>query len=142
MNKFPDCFPDNFETEILPKEAKQENKSVYRIMKWGKINRDSFIGTFEEIQRGLRSRGKNFDPNDPGEYSTSCNMEYSEAKYVLDVLMRHPPAAIIAKGETEGTCGPSQLTSERNKSEKTQHVDWWVYKESEPQNYFKEVADE
>ena len=35
MKKYPKCFPDNFETEILPEDAKEENKSVYRIIKSG-----------------------------------------------------------------------------------------------------------
>ena len=30
MKKYPECFPENFETDILPKDAKKENKSVYR----------------------------------------------------------------------------------------------------------------
>ena len=37
MKKYPKCFPDNFETEILPEDAKEENKSVYRIIKSGII---------------------------------------------------------------------------------------------------------
>ena len=51
--------------------------------------------------------------------------------------MRHHPKAFIAKGVTEGTCGPCQLTSEREKGRKDSHVDWWIYEESEPQLYFK-----
>ena len=43
MKKYPKCFPENFETEILPEGAKEENKSVYRIIKKGQIDRDSFI---------------------------------------------------------------------------------------------------
>ena len=33
MGKYPECFPENFEEEILPKEAKEENKNVYRVIK-------------------------------------------------------------------------------------------------------------
>ena len=29
MSRYPDCFPDNFEKDILPKEAREENKEVY-----------------------------------------------------------------------------------------------------------------
>ncbi|MFR8247623.1 MAG: hypothetical protein ACLU9V_07035 [Roseburia sp.] len=71
-------------------------------------------------------------------YSTSCNMDYSEAQYALDMFMRHHPKAIIAKGQIEGSCGPSQLTSEREERTDT-HVDWWLYQDSEPQNFFREV---
>lgn len=139
MGKYPDCFPDNFEEKILPKDAKFENKRVYRVIKNGIINKDSFISTFEEEQRGLRPRSKKgLDLLDPGYYSTSCQMEYSDADYLLNIFMRHNPKVFIAEGVTEMTCGPCQLTSERDKRNDS-HVDWWIYKEAEPQKYFKEV---
>lgn len=138
MKKFPRCFPENFRTDILPQGAKEDNKSVYRIIKYGTINRDSFIGTYEEICRGLIPPKKKLNLNDPSIFSTSCNIEYSEAEYALNVFMRHYPKPFIAKGVTEGTCGPSQLTAERKKDETT-HVDWWVYEESEPHTYFEKV---
>lgn len=141
MKKYPECFPQNFETDILPDGAKNENKSVYRVIKSGIIDRDGFIGTYEEIQRGLIPPKKRMNLKNPSLYSTSCNIKYSEAKYALSVFMRHHPRALIARGETEGTCGPSQLTSEREERNDT-HVDWWVYEESEPQGYFKEANDD
>lgn len=142
MSKYPECFPENFENEILPKEAKQENKKVYRIIKYGAINRDSFISTYEEIQKGLIPPRRKLNLADPGTYSTSCNIEYSEADYLLNVFMRHHPKVFIASGETEASCGPCQLTSERESREDT-HVDWWIYGKAEPQKFFKEVnADE
>lgn len=115
MKKFPRCFPENFRTDILPQGAKEDNKSVYRIIKYGTINRDSFIGTYEEICRGLIPPKKKLNLNDPSIFSTSCNIEYSEAEYALNVFMRHYPKPFIAKGVTEGTCGPSQLTAERKR---------------------------
>ena len=140
MEKFPECFPEKFETDILPKGAKKENKSVYRVIKYGTINRDSFIGTYEEIQRGLIPRKKKMDLDNPGLYSTSCNIEYSEAQYATDIFMRHHPKVFIAKGQTESSCGPCQLASEREERKDT-HVDWWIYQEAEPQKYFSEVAE-
>ncbi len=139
MSKYPECFPDNFEKEILPKEAKHENKLVYRIIKYGKIDRDGFISSYEEVLRGLKpAPKKGIDLADPGEYSTSCNIEYAEAEYMLNVFMRHYPRPFIAKGVTEATCGPCQLTSEREERDDT-HVDWWIYKDANPQEYFEEV---
>jgi len=41
MKKYPECFPENFETDILPKDAKKENKSVYRVIKFGTIDSGS-----------------------------------------------------------------------------------------------------
>lgn len=141
MSKYPACFPENFEKEILPKEAKEENKNVYRVIKSGKIDRNSFIGTFEEMKRGLIPKKKRINLNDPGLYSTSCNIDYSEAEYALNMFMRHYPEPKIAKGVTQGICGPCQLTSEREVRDDT-HVDWWVYEKSQPQLYFKEVEDD
>lgn len=138
MKKYPACFPSHFETDILPKEAKEENKSVYRVMKYGEMNREGFISTYEEIKRGLIPPRKRMNPEDPGIYSTSCNMEYSEAEYAVNLFMRHHPEAFIAKGETEGSCGPCQLTAEREPRKDT-HVDWWVYEEAMPQNYFEKL---
>lgn len=140
MKKYPECFPENFETDILPEGAKKENKAVYRVIKYGTINRDSFIGTYEEIQRGLIPPKKKMNLKDPGLYSTSCNIEYSETEYALNMFMRHYPRPFIAKGETEATCGPCQLTAEREERDDT-HVDWWLYEETEPQTYFSEVID-
>lgn len=141
MKKYPECFPENFESEILPNEAKEKNIPVYRVIKYGEINRNSFISTYEEIQRGLIPRRKKMNLSDPGIYSTSCNIEYSEAKYALDMFMRHYPQPFIAKGETEKTCGPCQVTAEREKRTDT-HVDWWIYEAAEPQVYFKEVNED
>ena len=141
MGRYPDCFPENFETEILPAGAKEENKSVYRIIKYGTINRESFISTYEEIHRGLIPPRKRINLKDPGIYSTSCNMDYSEAEYVLRLIMRHKPEAFIAQGETEKSCGPCQLTAERETG-KGAHVDWWVYDDSEPQRYFEKEDQE
>lgn len=138
MKKYPACFPENFEKDILPKGAKHEDKDVYRIIKYGKLDRDSFIGTYEEIQRHLIPPKKKMNLEDPGLYSTSCNIEYSEAEYVLNMMMRHYPEPFIAKGCTQKDCGPCQLTSEREERKGT-HVDWWVYEETEPQKYFSEV---
>ena len=46
MGKYPDCFPENFETEILPKDAQENSRRVYRIIKYGdEISRKNFMST-------------------------------------------------------------------------------------------------
>lgn len=143
--KYPECFPDDFETKILPKGAERKNRSVYRIMKYGKIDRDGFISTFEEIQRGLITPKKTMNLNDPGIYSTSCCMDYKDVEYLLQIMMRHHPEAFVVKGETDGECGLSQITSEREpktSNRNKSHVDWWVYENSNPHLHFdKEIED-
>lgn len=98
MKKFPECFPENFEKEILPKAAKEENKSVYRVIKYGTINRDSFISTYEEIQRGLIPPKRKMNSNDPGLYSTSCNIEYTEAGICFKFVYETSSKSIHCKG--------------------------------------------
>lgn len=36
---------------------------------------------------------------------------------------------------TEPECGPCKKSENKNSS----HVDWWIYKDSHPEEYFKEV---
>lgn len=131
MRLFPTCFPKNFETEILPPNAKFERKHVYRIIKSGTLNREAFLSTYEEVLNGLRPKGKNWDENNPSTYSTSCSMNIKDAEYLLSIFMRNYPTPCIAEGETVCECGPCQLTSE-----KSSHVDWWIYSDSSPQDAF------
>lgn len=142
MKSFPDCFPKNFTTDILPAGVTEENKTVYRVIKYGILNRDSYVGTYEEIQKGLMPppKYKQLDLADPSTYSTSCSLEKSELEFLLKMCMRYHPAAFIAKGITAVECGPSQLTSDREPRDDT-HVDWWIYKDAEPQYYFEEVLE-
>lgn len=141
VNKFPQCFPPNFESEILPAGADFRGRVVYRVMKYGKIDRNSFLGTYQEIVEGLMPPPrKPLDMNDPGTYSTSCYEKRSDLEYFLKVTMRREPAAFIAKGITCGECGPSQLSSDRktNTHKDSSHVDWWIYESASPELYFKE----
>ena len=141
MKSFPDCFPKDFATDILPAGAVEEDKTVYRVIKYGILNRDSYVGTYEEIIKGLMLPGRReLDLSKPGTYSTSCYLKKSELEYFLKLCMRHHPAAFIAKGTTAADCGPSQLTSDREPRDDT-HVDWWIYKDAEPQSYFEEVLE-
>ena len=139
MGKYPDCFPDNFEKDILPDGAQENSRRVYRIIKYDeKISRRNFMSTYEEVQLKLMPKPKRYNENEPSTYSTSCNTELSKIRYFLGLCMKHRPRAFIAVGTTDGSCGVSQLTSERTKSNGG-HVDWWVYADAEPQIYFEKV---
>lgn len=141
MNQYPSCFPDDFEQNILPKGANYSEKAVYRVMKKGYIDREGFISTYEEIKRGLIPPGNKLtDLKDPSLYSTSCNVELSDAQYILGLLSGHHPTSVIAQGTIHPQCGPWQLTSERTGGTNS-HVDWWVYDKSNPQTYFREVNE-
>jgi len=144
---FPNCFPTDFREKILPKGAAEQKLEVYRVCKWGRIERQAFLSTYEETELGLRppKRGDNKAiekwRNNPGTYSTSCNVEYYEACRVLDLFMRNYPEPIISKGEIQPDLGPSQLTKERG-GEDNSHVDWWIYKDTEPHMSFEEVESD
>lgn len=139
MSKYPDCFPENFERDILPKGAKPVNRHVYRLIKSGKIDRSGFLSTFEEVKSGAVPPPKRgLDLSAPETYSTSCFEDYQDIEYLLDIFMRHYPRVFVAEGETHASCGPSQRTSERRKKEDS-HVDWWIYNDAEPHKFFKEV---
>lgn len=105
--RYPECFPGNFETEILPKGAKEERRPVYRVMKSGTIDREGFISTYEEIQRGLIPPKKKLGWNKPEIYSTSCNMDYSEAQYALDMFMRHHRKQSLQRDRPKGAVAPA-----------------------------------
>lgn len=101
--EFPDCFPENFKTKILPQEAKEQDlQQVYRISKTGTIDENTFISTFEEVQKGIRPHCKTDDLNDPSFYSTSCCLSFERASYLLNLIMRHVPSPKILKRRYHG----------------------------------------
>lgn len=149
IKEFPDCFPHEIVDEILL-EGKNKEIEVYRICKKGKINREAFMSSLEEaiLKRGnpklnLQNKKSNNSNNDKlKEYSTSCSLTKEFLEVMLDTYMRKKePQAIISKGVTSPDCGPSQITYERT-GEESPHVDWWIYKNTNPQLFFKEVEND
>lgn len=137
VRKFPDCYPKNFESEILPEGAREQEIEVYRVAKTGKIEESTFWSTFLENLSRVdydTSRYIPKDPNDPSEYSTSFYEKYKSVAYVCKMLTKNSPSPIIIKGKTELGYGPSQRTRERKK-EKKKHVDWWLYDKAFPQSF-------
>lgn len=139
VRKFPDCYPENFESEILPEGAREQEIEVYRVAKTGKIEESTFWSTFLEnsIERGNNtSRYIPKDSNDPSEYSTSFFEKYKSAVSVCKMLTKHCPPSIVIKGKTEPEYGPSQRTEERTGiRDKKKHVDWWLYDKAFPQSF-------
>lgn len=135
---FPDYFPENFEAEILPKDAEYDSLEVFRILINGRLDTQAFESTYKGVLDGSVKR--KVDLSDSGTYSTSCFYDREDVDYLLEMTFKkNHPAAKIAKGVTEASCGPHQITKKRDPSVTTSHVDWWIYKDVEPQNYFKEV---
>ena len=134
MGRFPDCFPVDFATKILPANAGYTRHHVYRVVKSGRIDRQAFESSYEENLRQARfRRPRPLRKDDPSTYSTSCCVDYEQAAFLKKVTFRDPPEAIIAEGITEPICGPTL------KNQASGHVDWWIYKDAKPECYFKEV---
>lgn len=143
--EFPDCFPENFESEILPKNLKDQQLHVFRVCLHGPISRETFCGTYEEAMkapneriRNIRLRGKPL--NDAGTYSTSCFRERVDCEGSLVCLQRHHPSPFLIEGTASSEYGPLQETKERKKCN-TSHVDWWLYKNADPSEKFHKVKD-
>lgn len=142
QHQFPDCFPANFEEDILPKNIKPGRIRVFRVCKYGRLDKQAFISTFEEVKLGLRPPGMRWSAQlkDPGTYSTSCNTDLDQIMGVLDSLQGYHPRAFLSVGEAFSEIGPVQRTSERKKNANG-HVDWWLFKDADPSPYFQQVEE-
>lgn len=130
MPGFPECFPADFESEILPKDVEYKAYPVYRVLKKGVLNREAFVSSFEEFPKRFNNSRK------AASYSTSCFQDYDEIYNIMMFTFRDKhPKATLSYGATEPECGPCKKSNNLNSS----HVDWWIYKDSHPEKYFKEV---
>lgn len=141
IDKAAKVFPNFFSNFDLPEGAKKQEIEVYRMCLTGIINREAFYGSYEAHMKGI-SYNKNITENstDPGDYSTSCFEDEKDAKRFKKLFSRHKPELIVAKGSTNKECGPCQRTKDRDSKVKNSHVDWWIYENANPQQYFKEVT--
>lgn len=137
---FPDCFPKDFATSILPDDAMPIAHKGYRLCKSGAVTRQDFVSTCEERLVRLFSQRKVQKkplPRDPSCYSTSCYSDLKELQYVKQFVMKKvPPEAVIAEGVTAPECGLSRQSS------RTSHIDWWIYKDTAPETYFTAIGEE
>lgn len=132
-------FPAFFKNFEMPDDATNEEIEVYRVCKYGVINREAFVGSYEEynIIGDQSNINVPIDSNVPGHYGTSCYEKERDGKRFLSCCTKHEPAAILAKGITEKSCGLARRTpKEPGHKGKKSHVDWWIYENASPQNYF------
>lgn len=140
--RYPECFPDNFEESILPKLDNVEPIEVFRAIRHVEICRDDFLSTHEMVLLGKRPSMPDDDVNCATYYSTSCNIEHKRLKKILSVFMIDDPRAFIATGLTAVECGPSKKTCDWCSQHKGKtHVDWWIYRDSNPEDYFRKGDD-
>lgn len=144
------CFPDYFSRFTLPPQARPQELFVYRACSTGKLERGSFLDSFEAegfaVHPGL--------PEDsPTAYSLSVYLDLVDVKRFCSKDGKMDPPWPVGLGYTYGCCGPCCLTSEwkngeasaqgaafKNKKKMSSHVDWWLYKDARPWEHF-EVTD-
>jgi hypothetical protein len=131
-------FPSYFQQFDLPKEAREEEITVYRACKSRKCDKESFTPSFEE--QGCKYF-EGDDPKDPGLYSLSTYEKPKDVKRFVKLTTEYGKPYKIAIGTTDPLYGLVQRTREREKGRKNSHVDWWLYKDAKPYISFKMIDD-
>ena len=132
MSRFPDCFPDDVEKQIEKAGGKyQRIENVFRILRYGELDRDAFLCTYEENKR-RNVRGVN-KPNIHS-FSTSCYSQRDAIIERLKVSFKDEPAACIAIGTIDPSCGPASDPSANC------HINWWVFKDAHPEDFFRKES--
>lgn len=137
MKKFPAYF-ENFE---IPMWARGQVLEVYRACATGKVDRESFLNSFEENGFQISQGGNKHNPQ---EYSLSTYTKFKDVKRFMTMDSRYGIPFKIAKGITNPMHGICLETKEwkKNLGEKYRgsHVDWWLYEDAEPWQEFEEVV--
>lgn len=141
--EFPDCFPPNFATEILPQNLPDLQLEVYRVCTTDTICKKAFLSTYESVVLELIPRPYDWDKRlkKPITYSVSCGDSLKDMLDTLKCLTDHHPAAFVIQGIATSELGPLQKTVDRQPNIKNKsHVDWWLYKASDPSPRFVAIA--
>jgi len=129
-------FPSYFQSFTLPCEAIEESLVVYRACKTRAVEKKSFLPSYEE---------NNFltpeNQAEPGEYSLSVYTKPKDVKRFAKLNGNFSPPWKIAKGATAPCCGVVQKTRERDNSNRTSHIDWWLYEKALPHEHFEIIDD-
>ncbi len=135
-------FPSYFENFEMPMWAREQELEIYRACPTGKVEKESFLNTFE--YNGFKvNAGASVE--DPAQYSLSGFMKYKHVKRFATIDSRYGIPHKIAKGITKPIHGICLETKEwkkelGDKKYKGSHVDWWLYEDSEPWIEFEEVS--
>ena len=146
MGTFSIFFPKDFAESILPKDITSESYFGYRVAKYGLDCPMSYASWFEDkiIEGQPKAQSR-----DAKQYSTSLFDKPDYPRFILSLVMRDgtKPRACLVKGYTVPECGPSKIGrvephKTRNGVIYCRHIDWWVYEESHPWEYFEEAGNE
>lgn len=141
------CFPDYFaETAIagISLWGKAENIPVFRVAKYGKKDRSAFLNYYDEVLEGLkvvRKREKYLEKcrEDIDRLSVSCYEKKEDIEEYYQITLKESyPERILLKGTTAMSCGLSSRTRERKETCTDSHVDWWLYEDVAPYEWFRQ----
>lgn len=137
QKKFPEYFK-NFE---FPPGTEERELSVFRACKTQKIDKESFLNSYEE--NGFKVLTTH-ESNDPQLYSMSTYMQLKDLKRYMTLNENYPKPFIIASGKTNPEYGVCAITKEWKKRlgikyKGGSHVDWWLYEGATPWKDFTEV---
>ena len=138
IEKAKKVFPAYFENFTLPDKAIEQEIDVYRACPTRRIEKASFLNTFEE--NGFKI-SPDADVNDPQEYCLSTFIRLKDVKRFVIVDSKFQPPWMLAKGHTTVEDGLSCKTKDWKKCSNS-HVDWWLYIGAEPWLAFEESTYE
>lgn len=129
---FSKCIPKELIPEIINSGKENFDIKVYRVSKYGTIEKKVFYNSYleHESENRLSHLKKRYELNDIGTYSTSCHNSIKSPRKYLNLLKqkysKNYPRPIIIEGYP--ICGLSQASIERNPDyEDDTHIDWWIY---------------
>lgn len=143
MQKNKNRFPDYFAHFTMPKCAKEQILIVYRACPTYKIEKASFLNTYEEKQGKLLPE----EVNNPSSYSLSTYTKVNDLRRFCALTSKYSPPYPLAKGTMSpeyGICAYTKDVEEemeipKKERTKTSHVDCWLYVDAEPWKSFEEV---
>lgn len=130
-------FPAYFKSIKLPPQARGQELAVYRACPTHKIEKASFLNSYEENGFCV---SPDMDADDPRQYSLSTYIALKDIKRFVVIDSRYQPPWLLAKGHTTREDGLSCKTKDWKKGYKSSHVDWWLYEGAQPWAAFEEIT--
>ena len=145
-------FPEYFKNFTMPKAAQEQViEHVYRACRTRKIERDSFLNTYEENGFKVPPNAPPGTEADPQFYCLSTYQKLKDVKRYVTMNDAYQPLEgeqyprpwLLARGHTTKEDGRSCMSNtwkkysddpkkQQKKAQKDSHVDWWLYEGAEP----------
>lgn len=132
-------FPAYFSKFELPSAAKEQRLAVYRACRTRRLERESFLCTYEENGFCISADG---EEDDPQEYCVSMYSRLKDIRRFVVIDSKFQPPYALAKGHTTEDNGVSCKTQDWKSGKKTSHIDYWLYEDAQPWTAFELVMYE